>query len=184
VEHGLRLIYTRTEEAVILAELMDLMDRSDKLMHEPVSWHTTCLYIGNDMSKLDSPIYKNFIEGVQVDLKVATFVYIPGKIIAAPVFPDYKYIENKFPHITLFTGTYSAADSNSVLKAVFGDNAIYKSYYDGGLLKKDNWFINDELSNVEITLTNGTKDIAEKVYILKFEEFRVLDAVTKKNYAQ
>jgi hypothetical protein len=180
VEHGMRHIYDRHGNEEVKADAMDLVDKSGKNLHEPNSWHVTCLYIGKDLSKLDLPIYKHFSENEPVIVKLHTIVYIPGKIMASPVFPAYKDIENKIPHVTLFAGTYSPNDSNALLEAIFIDNPVYKRYYDSGDLKRDGFQINDELRNVEITLRNGRKEIVDKVYILKFNEWFFMYGRAKK----
>jgi hypothetical protein len=181
VETRLEQSYNQWRYHDTLLQLIDILDNNDNIQKEAEPWHTTTLYIGNNLSKLESPIYKNFKGGIPVDLKIATMVYIPKRIICSPVFPNYDQIENKYPHVTLFTGLYPAVESNSVLAAIFSIPE-YKEMYFSGKLKEDSSVLNVEINNLEVTLFSGQKEVIEKVYIIKTPEFEVLGGVTKKNY--
>ncbi len=153
---------------------------------EPSTWHTTCLYIGSNYTKLDSEIYKQFTEGIQIDLESSTFIYIPGKIMSAPIFlQNFTLIENKYPHITLMTAEYRAVDSNYVLKALFDNIEELKELYTNGMIRSEDFKLNKLYKNVPIYFEDKSlEEIVEKIYIIK--NGRVLDikGVTKKNYYQ
>jgi hypothetical protein len=181
VENRLHVSYEKYQNLETLLQLLDILGNTDNIQKEAEPWHTTVLYIGNNKKQLDSPIYKNFKEGVHVDLKLATMIYVPDRIIFAPVFPNYDKIDNKYPHVTLFTGLYPAVDSNSVLAAIFSIPE-YKELYDSGKFKDDSTAFNIEINNLEITQFSGKKEVIEKVYLIKTPEVQVLDAVTTKKY--
>ena len=181
INKSLSLIYSKYNYPEILQDLMDIHDKNKRIFKEPSDWHTTCLYIGNDLSKLNTPFYTNFEEGKKVDIKVSTLVYIPKKIIAAPVFPDYNLIENRFPHVTIMLGKYKAVDSNFVIEALYENYDTFKELYDSGSLKSDELEINLEVENITINTVKG-KDDVERAFIIKFNEYIILPGVLKKNY--
>lgn len=150
---------------------------------EPNSWHTTCLFIGKNYSQLDSYIYKNFEEGIEMDLTTSTFVYIPNKIMSSPVFlKNFPLIDNKYPHITLMVGKYRAVDSNYVLKALFDNYSDLNAMYKDGRIESKDQTLNLKLDNVEIFFEDLKKtEIAENVYILKNKNYLKLPGFTKKN---
>lgn len=53
----------------------------------PNSYHVTQLFIGGNMNKKNSPIFKNYNEGIKVSVTVQAVVYVPGKILTGVVFP-------------------------------------------------------------------------------------------------
>jgi hypothetical protein len=152
-------------------------------MREPNSWHTTCLYIGTDYSKLDSYIYKNFKEGMKIDLVTSTFVYIPNKIMASPVFLNYKLIDNEFPHMTLMVGQYQAVDSNYVLKALFSKDDELGNMYRDGRIESHDLIFERKVENVKIEFEITKKsEVVDRVYIIKLGNVLSLEGVTRKNY--
>jgi hypothetical protein len=168
----------------ILNDLNLIKSMSSKNWREPDSWHTTCLYVGQNTSALYDPIYVNFVEGVQIDLDVNTMIYIPNKIISAPVFPNYKLIQNKFPHITLLMGKYQAVDSNYVMEAAFGGaDEQLRMLYQNGFIKDASNNLNIELNNVKITFGQGGRtETVPKLYLIKPGKNFKFEAFTKKNY--
>lgn len=97
-------------------------------------WHVTTLYIGNNASKLETDYYKSFHDEMQFRVPLQTFLYVPGKIITAPVFFDSFpiLIENKHPHITLMTGKWKAVNSNDLLTALYDRGSpIHEAHYVG-----------------------------------------------------
>jgi len=176
------------EQRKISIDLADFVFNSYTIFERPDSWHATCLYIGNNSSQTETDIYKNFVEGVEVDLVTSTFLYIPGKLMAAPLFfKDFKLIENKFPHMTLMIGfknVYRAVDSNYLLRAMFEDNEELKEKYHSGEIENENVSLYRHLKNVKITFDDTKKElIEENVYVLKSKEVLTLQAYTLKNYA-
>jgi hypothetical protein len=179
------LLYYIFDDEQIKDEMNDLVDNDDKIFRDPDSWHITTLYIGKDQSKTKSPIYKKFKEGVSVHWTVATVVYVPGKIICAPVFPDYSrdMIDNKFPHTSLYLGEYPAVECNSVLTAVFG-LPEYKKLYDNGSLQDEDFTKIDIIEDLKVTLmSTGKTEVIEKVYFIKTDAHLPIAGVTKKNYS-
>ena len=82
----------------------------------PDNYHLTQLYVGANTKSKESPIYRNFKEGVDVDVTVPALIYIPGSILIAICFPPVP-VENDFPHITLMLcNKMKARMSNDVLK--------------------------------------------------------------------
>jgi hypothetical protein len=179
--NSLREIYNKFRNHDTILNLLDLLDHTDKIQREPNSWHVTTLYIGDDLSKLDSPIYKHFKEDINVEIKISTLIFIPNKIIISPVFIENIEFENKYPHVTLFVGKYDNFESNNVLKAVF-ELPEYKQLYEAGKFKDENFLINAEINNLEVTLNDGHKEIIEKAYVFKGDDLTLLQGKTKKVY--
>ena len=95
---------------------------------QPNDYHVTQLFLGN-RANLNSPIYKNYKDGIAHDVKVNAIVYVPNRILTAVCFPKAE-IDNEFPHMTLMLGgKWGAVLSNSVLKATCNDPARFKDYY-------------------------------------------------------
>jgi hypothetical protein len=87
------------------------------------------MFMAGQKHKLESSIYKNYLEGVQEKLTVCAVVYVPGRILAAVCFPKAP-VENEFPHMTLMLGgKWTAKLSNSVLMATCKDANRFKSGY-------------------------------------------------------
>ena len=86
----------------------------------PQSMHVTTLYIGRNSKVLHSIHYKSFVPGVSYRMILSHIVYIPSKIICAPVeFTDTApIIANKIPHITLLLGRSPAKTSNQLLEMI------------------------------------------------------------------
>jgi hypothetical protein len=157
--------------------------KNDSNFKEPDSWHTTCLYIGKDKKKTESEIYRKFKEGAKLDLVTSTFVYIPGKIMSAPVFFEkFKLIENKYPHMTLLVGEYRAVDSNYVLEAIFDHIPEMRNLYEKGMIKDRDYKIEKKLKNVKINFENHREETVESLYVLKSGSSLELKGTTTKNY--
>ena len=94
-------------------------------LKDPRSLHVTTLYIGHNASKIKTDYYKSFHDEIQFNVPLQTFLYVPGRIITAPVFFDSSpiLIENAHPHITLKTGKWSAKNSNDLLEALFSQGS-------------------------------------------------------------
>lgn len=172
------------ESLPIFRDYIDIFGKFLKIFHPPNSWHTTCLYIGEDYTKLESNIYKKFVEGIKINILASTFIYVPGKIILSPVFFDnFSLIENKYPHMTMMVGEYQAVDSNYVMESIFGHDDELRDLYNTGKIKDENFHLFKKLKNVKIHFDrDGSDRIAEEVYILKYGGFVLLDGITKKNF--
>jgi nitrite reductase/ring-hydroxylating ferredoxin subunit len=79
------------------------------------------LYIGKNMSQIETPYYQTFQEGKQINVKYSAFLYVPTKLMAAAVYVDQRevLIQNNCPHMTLALDKWPAVNSNYVLEAVF-----------------------------------------------------------------
>lgn len=178
------LTKTHGDNKQIMSDYLEYNRKKVKNYKEPDSWHTTCLYIGTNLSQLNTTIYKEFQEGIELDMKINTLVYIPGKILTSPVFYDnFNLIDNNFPHVTLMQGEYRAVDSNYVLKSLFEDNDYLAKLYHQGFIKDSKFTIDTELKNVEIFFNDKKQyDSCKKVYLIKFKKEVILKGVTTKNY--
>ena len=55
--------------------------------------------------------------GKEVEVKIYGAIYVPSKLLTGIVFPTAP-VDNKFPHVTIMTGTnYAPINSNTVLLA-------------------------------------------------------------------
>ena len=93
------------------------------------NFHITTLYLGQDKSKQQDPIFKNFEEGKHVEVEIRALVYIPDKIMTAVCFPKCE-IENKYPHITLVLGKWKARQSNDALEGTAGKGKVFHDLYE------------------------------------------------------
>ncbi len=177
-------VFHKFDDIRVYSDYVDIFAGLNHTFHNPNSWHTTCLYIGDDLSKLESKIYKNFQENEKINIEISTFIYIPGKIMLSPVFFDnFNLIENKFPHVTLMVGEgYSAVDSNYVMSAIFNNFKDLTDLYYGGKIKDPNFIYEKKLTHVKIFDKEGNERIADTIYIIKSGNIKELDGFTKKNY--
>lgn len=169
----------------IRADYEDLIGQRMFELREPDSWHITTFYIGNDTSKLESEYYKNFFENKEVPIKLLSFAYIPGRLIASPIFVDYNLIENKFPHMTLILGGNSrAVDSNYLLKALLNDDENLKLLYQNGSINDPKFLFETELRNISLDYVDiGNKETFDNVYFIKSKyTVKRMIGKTKKNY--
>jgi hypothetical protein len=81
----------------------------------PHDYHVTCLFVNRDEDNTHNEIYQNFAEDQIVDVEITGVVIVPSKLIVGVCFPKYP-IDNKCPHVTLFTNEWKAMDSNKVLE--------------------------------------------------------------------
>ncbi|KAL4478548.1 hypothetical protein ABPG74_006783 [Tetrahymena malaccensis] len=140
-----------TDQQVITKDLNSLSKSKPQApWKNPSSIHTTVLYIGSDKSKLDTEYYKQFKVGKQVQLESTTFIYVPGKIICSPVFPQGVLIENTCPHMTLMVANWKPVQCNSVLEAIFTQNGALKSEYENKFFQEPSNVMLNKLSKVEI----------------------------------
>jgi hypothetical protein len=178
----MKLIMKFPEDPKIKNDYEKLFQK-DSNFKEPDSWHTTCLYIGKDKKKTETEIYRKFKEGVKLDLITSTFVYIPGKIMSAPVFfENFNLIENKYPHMTLLVAEYRAVDSNYVLEAIFDEIPEMRNLYQKGLIKDRDYKIEKKIKNVKIRFENHREEVVENLYLLKSGSSLELKGTTTKNY--
>ena len=184
IERNMKLLVARySEDKEISNDLKDIKALISLKFKEPDSWHITCLYIGDNKTAVYDPIYVNFKEGVKLDFDVSTMIYIPGKIILAPVFPNYSLIQNKYPHVTILLGEYFAVDSNYILRYLFAENEELKLLYQNGKIKDKRFLMNEKLENVRIKFdSTGREELLPRVYIIKSENYLDLIGTTTKNY--
>jgi len=159
-------------------------------LFEPKTWHITVLNFELEnikekkYKKLDSDIYKNFIEKKELEINISTLIYVPGKIMVAPVFFNDQIIENRIPHITFILGEkFRPIDGNYLLKSLLIENKELKSLYDEGFIKDPSFQINLELNNIRILYEDKKKqEILDYVYIIKYDSHLKLKGITKKIY--
>lgn len=81
--------------------------------------HVTTLFIGKNSKVLHSPHYQTFQEDLEYEFFITHLVYLPQKLICAPV--DFKgnkpLISNRYPHLTLFAGSLPPKASNEILES-------------------------------------------------------------------
>jgi hypothetical protein len=167
----------------IKRDIDDLSSTIDKKFHEPNSWHVTTYYIGQEKNRLDSPFYKNFIEDIKVDLNLFSFAYIPGNLIASPIFTDFTLIANPIPHMTLMLGEKAnAVDSNFLLKSVFNYNEYLKILYKSKLIIDESYRDIVELKNLKVEYPNKTKTYKEVYFIKSKFYIKDIEGKTKINF--
>lgn len=147
----------------------------------PPSFHITTLYIGANETKLETPYYTEFKENEEFVISIDAILIVPGKIVTGITFPDRNriLIENRFPHVTLLLGEWSAVDSNGVMQALFDENGPLNQYYSTDFFQSvqpfyDSYNLNVNLESGEIENVN--------VIVLKFAPSLKLDAITMKIY--
>jgi hypothetical protein len=128
----------------------------------PNSYHVTQLFIGGNVNKKLSPIFKNYKEGVSVPVTVQAVMYVPGRILTGVAFPKAE-IENQFPHLTMALGDkWKAAVSNNVLMATC-NGAFKDSYANTGTQ-----FV-QEATDIGVNVGKGKSETVN-VYFISFEK--------------
>ena len=176
---------TYPNNSQINSDYIHLLEKNQRILKNPDSWHVTTLYIGHDLNKLETSYYKDFEEDVEVKIPLLSFAYIPGRLIATPVFLEYTNIENKLPHMTLVLGGKSkAVDSNYLLKSVFSYSEELKLIYENGLMNDPLFTLNLELKNIKINYEYiNEEEIFENAYLIKTNHYvKEMIGRTRKNY--
>jgi hypothetical protein len=187
LKQGLEALLAKYENDDIRSDYNDLfVKKTPFIFKEPNSWHTTCLYIGQNYSQLNTTIYKKFYENIPIDIVTSTLIYIPKKIISGPVFfKNFDLIQNQFPHITLMLGSYRAVDSNYVMRAIFDDNEYFKSLYKYGVIEDTTFTMVQTVKDVKIVFDDlKLEDNVKTVYVIKTGKVLNLNGYTKKNYSE
>lgn len=148
--------------------------------HYPSTFHITTFYMGGDSSKMSSPYYTSFKEGEKFDVKLDAIAFVPDHIITGITFPDREriMIENRFPHVTLMLGDWSAVDSNAVMESLFDDDGPMNQYYSTDFFESMQPFY--EKFTRTITYSKGTETV--DVYVIKFAKPVEMNSITKKGY--
>jgi hypothetical protein len=104
----------------VLQEFRETIDELLKIFDKPQTkvngwelrppYQVTTLYLGENGSKMQSPIYKNFVQDKPVNVVIRGVIMVPGKVMAGVCFPETE-IESEFPHMTLALGQWQAANS-------------------------------------------------------------------------
>ncbi len=179
----------------VKADFDELFETEHKNLKEPKTWHITVLNMDLDQNqkeniekkaeKVKSEIYKSFEENKEVEINISTLIYVPGKIMVAPVFLDFPAgIENRIPHISLMLGgKFRAMDGNFILKSLFVENKELKGLYDEGFIKDPSFQVNLELNHVRILYEDKKKqEILDHVFLVKYDSHLKLKGITKKVY--
>ena len=90
--------------------------------------HIVALYIGKDKKILKTSSYREFPKNTQVEFKIIGHILVPNKLMIALCDYDSSVfnIENKYPHMILMDGEWTAKESSQILKAIFEENHKYK----------------------------------------------------------
>lgn len=148
-------------------------------MKYPDSFHTTLLYIGNNYSKLNTTIYKNFKEDVPVAINISSFVVVPTKLVGGVVkLEEPIETENKCAHMTTFIEEWPAVATNNVMESLFTDGGPYERMYSMGF-----FYANDNLFVTRLEIPIKGMNSTERVYIIKREKYLELNGLTKAIYA-
>lgn len=167
----------------VKADFDDLFETELKHLKEPKTWHATVLSVDNNKEKLNSEIYKNFEENKEIEINISTLIYVPGKIMVAPIFLDFPAgFENRIPHITLMLGgKFRPMDGNFILKSLFIENKELKALYEEGFIKDPAFQVNLELNHVRMLYEDKKKqEIFDHVYLVKYDSHLRIKGITKK----
>lgn len=168
----------------IKVDFDELFEEEMKTLYEPSSWHVTILNLEKDKTKINDIIYQTFKENQTVEINISTLIYVPGKVMVAPVFLDYEDVEHKIPHMTLILGgKFRPIDAYFILKSLFIENKELRSLYDEGFIKDPSFQLNLEQNHVRVLYEDKHKqEIFSHVYIIKYDSHLKLKGVTKKIY--
>lgn len=188
IEESMIILGNIFNDELIHKDFIDLFYKErtpNSTFHNPDSWHVTCLYIGKNLSKVNTTIYKNFVEGIKYSIESYTIVYIPGQLILTPVrVEDFNLIENKYPHVTLMVGSLRAVDSNYVLRYIFEETVSGRDLYETGRLYDSDYFDVDKYKNAKIHFDDlGITKTIDEIYIIKMTRKFELFGITTKNYS-
>ena len=86
------------------------------------SFHVTTCFMGRKFKNYKNQAIQSFKENKLTEIKVHGFVIIPNIIIGCIITTD-EYVENEYPHITIFTSNdVKAKNTNDLMKCVFDQN--------------------------------------------------------------
>ena len=139
-------------------------------------YHLTSYYLGGSKDKRDSPYFKNFVEGLDMDIRVKGVVLACDYLVTGICFPDNAVIsvENKYPHVTLLSGSWKPVKSNDMLVAACSNGGFVSDQYAEGKFQQGAPFA--EKGTVKVGKTEVT------VYAVKLQEDLVIPGVTKAFY--
>eukprot|EP00331_Platyophrya_macrostoma_P006590 CAMPEP_0176420686 /NCGR_PEP_ID=MMETSP0127-20121128/8744_1 /TAXON_ID=938130 /ORGANISM="Platyophrya macrostoma, Strain WH" /LENGTH=668 /DNA_ID=CAMNT_0017801309 /DNA_START=1 /DNA_END=2007 /DNA_ORIENTATION=- len=139
-------------------------------------YHITTFYMGKKKENRKVDMFRNFEEGLEMDMEIRGIAIVPNCIVTGICFPDQSRIkvDNKFPHVTMMEGAWRPVMSNNLLDAVCGDGGFaYSEYKKGEFQKKGSFAMKG----------NATVDKQKVVaYVVKLEEPLVIPAVTRAFY--
>jgi hypothetical protein len=163
----------------------DLFEEKMKNLFEPNTLNYKILDLNKDKSLSNSNEFKNFKENENVEVNISTLVYIPGKVMVAPIFLNYPHLNNDIPHITLMLGgDFRSIDANYLLKSLFLDNKELKNLYNEGFIKDPKFQINLDLKDVRIIYEDKNyQEFLDNVYLVKYDSHLILNGKTKKIYS-
>jgi hypothetical protein len=164
----------------------ELFETNMKNLVEPKSFNYIISNLKEDKIFSNRKEIKNFKEGENVDIRITTLVYVPGKIMVAPIFLDYPHSENKIPHITLMQGGhFRSIDGDYLLKSLFFENEELKSLYKEGFIKDPKFQVNLNLKNVRIIYEDRNyQEFLNHVYLVKMDSHLVLNGKILKVYSK
>ena len=138
-------------------------------------YHITTFYMGKKKENRKSDLFKNFEEGLEMNMEIRGIAIVPNCIVAGICFPDQSRIkiDNKYPHITMMEGAWAPVASNFLLEAVCGDGGFaWSAYTKGEFLKKGSF----AMKGIADVVKQKQKVMA---YVVKLDEPLVIPGVTK-----
>jgi len=164
----------------------DLFEEKMKNLFEPYTLNYKLLDLKKNKSLINSKEFKNFKEDENVEVNISTLVYIPGKLMVAPVFLNYPHPENEIPHVSLMLGgEFRSIDANYILKSLFFENKELRALYDEGFIKDPKFQINLHLKDVRIIYEDRhLQEFLDHVYLVKYDSHLILKGITKKVYSK
>ena len=145
----------------------------------PRSIHVTALFLGGNKNQANTPIFKEFQEGIPLKIELEAIIYVPDKIICGVCFFDKNLIkiDNEIPHMTLMIGEFPAKNSNDVLQSLFNSvKSPLKGKYSQEFFRKEESI---DLCFSDVLMDLGRKVEKNTVYVLREGKRLVFEATTK-----
>jgi len=126
-----KLIEAYKDDNTLLKTYKDIKGEDSSSLQFIKDLHVTSLYVGGSRAKAKTEYFITFRPDYKMDLDLAGFIVVPGKLVTAICYPDQSIIkiENEFPHVTLMQGGWAPKFSNDLLQALCGkDGPLSKEY--------------------------------------------------------
>jgi hypothetical protein len=139
----------------------------------PNSYHVTALFMGKDIKHKTNPIYVQFQEGVQINIRITCVILVPKKIVFGICFFEDFEIGNNIPHMTMLVDGFTAKYSNIVGETLFYGEGPLSQLYKDGFFKQQGG--EEYFKKFQITVQKQILD----AFVVKLNPHLVLDAKTK-----